>query len=165
MILNSRQIAIIYEIANREGYSSYKDLVRQFSITEKTLRKDIRTINDVISANNVKILLQKGKGFYLNCSQEEKNRILTSFNYRFDDAFDIENTYTQKNLKIYYLLQRGDFKTEKVASELGTNKNNISRLLVDVRTRLPSWQRLEYGRRRDQHPQLSDRLHVPDLFR
>jgi len=61
VILNSRQIAIIYEIANREGYSSYKDLVRQFSITEKTLRKDIRTINDVISANNVKILLQKGK--------------------------------------------------------------------------------------------------------
>ena len=139
MILNSRQIAIIYEIANREGYSSYKDLVRQFSITEKTLRKDIRTINDVISANNVKILLQKGKGFYLNCSQEEKNRILTSFNYRFDDAFDIENTYTQKNLKIYYLLQRGDFKTEKVASELGTNKNNISRLLVDVRTRLKEY--------------------------
>ena len=139
MILNSRQIAIIYEIADREGYSSYKDLTRQFSITEKTLRKDIRTINDVISANNVKILLKKGKGFYLDCSKEEKNRILASFNYRFDDAFDIENTYTQKDLKIYYLLQRGDFKTEKVASELGTNKNNISRLLVDVRTRLKEY--------------------------
>ena len=82
---------------------------------------------------------RKGKAFISTVPRKKKNRILTSFNYRFDDAFDIENTYTQKNLKIYYLLQRGDFKTEKVASELGTNKNNISRLLVDVRTRLKEY--------------------------
>ena len=133
MKFNNRQMGILYELINSDTYRPYPFLCDKFMITEKTLRTDIRCLNDFLRDHEIQILLKKGKGFYLNCNKDKKEELLLNFAYRYKDPKEAVYKYSKRDLTMLYMLSKGSIRTEDISVSLGMNRKKISNTLKDIR--------------------------------
>ncbi len=139
MILNNRQTAILYELIKTNDFLSYSYLCSRFTVTEKTMRADINKLNDFLNKYDIIIKLNKGKGFKLECSREQRETLKANFDYRYKDSSEIQNTYHKKDLSINYYLSKGPVKEADLSKKLNISISSITKVLNDIRKKMQDY--------------------------
>lgn len=139
MILNNRQTAILYELIDSNDYLSYSYLCNRFMVIEKTIRIDIRKLNDFLSQYDIQILLKKGNGFFLKCTPEKRDKLMANFDYRYKDSSEVHSSYHKNDLSIIYYLSKGPIKEEKLAEKLNVSVSLITKALKEIRNRIKGY--------------------------
>lgn len=139
MILNNRQTAILYELINNDSKLSYQYLCNRFLATEKTIRTDIRKINDFLNKDGIQIKLARGNGFYLLCSSDQRKMLQTNFSYRYKDSSEVIAYHNKRDITLNYYLTKGNVKEETIVKELGISVKSITSILKDVRNDLKKY--------------------------
>jgi len=116
-----REIAILYEFLINNSCLTYDNLCTQFDSSEKTIREDIKAINDNFKSFGINIKLTRGKGFSLSCKNSDIIEDLKKqFEYRFIDTNDIRNNLVYRTDRVLaYILSYDNY----------IKLNNISLLL------------------------------------
>ncbi len=142
-----RQVSILYELISTDLYRTYKELEEKFCITEKTLRNDIKTINDLFANQGISIELEKNKGFYLKTeSREKRQELCTNFDYRFVDINDIAtcNSFLLHEIMSRFLIDENYIKIDDLSFDLCLNARSVTDVLKTVRHELAKYH-LEIG--------------------
>jgi len=143
METNKRQVAILYEfVINENQYLSYPYLCEHFHVTVKTIRKDIRVINDNFRENHISIHLVKNRGFILKADYHYQiEELQKQYKYRFVDSQDLEsNIGLRKNQILFYLFTAGHYvRMDALARYLNLSQRSVSGLLKEVRSILSEY--------------------------
>lgn len=139
MILNNRQTAILYELIDNDTHLSYVYLCNRFLATEKTIRTDIKKINDFLKKDEIQVKLTKGKGFNLLCSHEQRKMLKINFSYRYKDSSEVISSHNKRDITLNYYLTKGNIKEETLVKELGISVKSITSILKDVRNNLKEY--------------------------
>lgn len=139
MILNNRQTAILYELIENEEYLNYQYLCNKFHCTEKTVRTDIKKLNDFLKKDNIKVILKHGVGFCLECEKDKKDLLKSNFDYRYKDSTEIVSIHSKRDISINYYLSKGPIKEEELANRLHTNLKNITKTIKDIRKKIDEY--------------------------
>ena len=139
MILNNRQTAILYELIDNDTHLSYVYLCNRFLATEKTIRTDIKKINDFLKKDEIQVKLTKGKGFNLLCSHEQRKMLKINFSYRYKDSSEVISSHNKRDITLNYYLTKGNIKEETLVKELGISVKSITSILKDVRNSLKEY--------------------------
>ena len=60
--MNKRTVSIIQELSQPEKCVNIANLAEKFKVSERTVRNDLNTINDILKKNNLDIVrLEKGR--------------------------------------------------------------------------------------------------------
>lgn len=132
MDTNKREIAILYECLINDNYLTYDYLCTQFDISAKTIREDIKAINDNFKSFGLAIRLSRGKGYKVVCKDREIIEDLKKqFQYRFIDTNDIRNNmvYRSDRVLAYVLSKEGYIKLNAIAIILNLNIRSTSTVL------------------------------------
>lgn len=139
MILNNRQTAILYELIDTDEYLTFLYLCNRFSVVEKTIRNDIRKLNDYLKKYNISIIYKKSNGFLLKCNNDSRNQLKANFEYRYKDSSEIHNSYHKKDLSINYYLSRGPVKETNISNNLHVSISLVTKMLNDIRKKVKDY--------------------------
>jgi len=144
MNASRRQAAILYELTfSKEPFQKCSDLCAKFNVCAKTIRSDIKVINDDFRDSGICIRFARGEGYRLEADSEQTLKELRKqFRYRFIDSQDVEmNLDRQEKLVLFCLFTaNGYVRVDDIASLLNMNSRSVSSLLAKVRHTLG-----EYG--------------------
>lgn len=143
MQANQRQISILYEFLQHRENLSYSYLCHQFNVCEKTVREDIRVINDCFVNFQIKICLKKNKGFYLYYKERKMlEELRCQFEYRFGGSKEIQSNSTGRTNELLALLltARNYIHLHELSLALSLNNRTVSLCLKEVRVILESYQ-------------------------
>ncbi len=117
-------------LASQKGPISPEELARKFHISKRTLRNDIRILNEELAPWNAKILMKRGNGYTLEISED--SLILLQNDTTPDGSLD--SVDKRINHIIIYMLYSDDFKTQDdLANEVFVSINTIISYLKTVR--------------------------------
>lgn len=117
-------------LASQKGPLSPEELARKFQISKRTLRNDIRILNEELAPWNAKILMKRGNGYTLEISED--SLILLQNDTTPDGSLD--SVDKRINHIIIYMLYSDDFKTQDdLANEVFVSINTIISYLKTVR--------------------------------
>ena len=137
-----REIAILYEFLINNNCLTYDNLCTQFDISEKTVREDIKAINDNFRSFGISIILTRGKGFSLSCKNPEIIEDLKKqFQYRFIDTNDIRNNlvYRTDRVLAYVLANDNYIKLSNLSILLNLNIRSTSTILSKTKAILADY--------------------------
>ena len=139
MILNNRQTAILYELIDTDECISYSYLCNRFVVVDKTIRNDVKKLNDYLNKYSINIVYKKSNGFVLKCNEEQRKRLMANFEYRYKDSSEIHNSYHKKDLSINYYLSRGPIKEKTLSESLHVSISLVTKMLADTRKKLKDY--------------------------
>lgn len=117
-------------LASQKGPLSPEELARKFQISKRTLRNDIRILNEELAPWNAKILTKRGNGYILEIPED--SLILLQNDTTPDGSLD--SVDKRINHIIIYMLYSDDFKTQDdLANEVFVSINTIISYLKTVR--------------------------------
>ena len=117
-------------LASQKGPLSPEELARKFQISKRTLRNDIRILNEELAPWNAKILMKRGNGYILEIPED--SLILLQNDTTPDGSLD--SVDKRINHIIIYMLYSDDFKTQDdLANEVFVSINTIISYLKTVR--------------------------------
>ncbi|WP_097043169.1 BglG family transcription antiterminator [Terribacillus aidingensis] len=97
--MKERTQKILIRISSVNSFLTYKDLSKEFFISERTLRNELFLINDYLAQNDYpQIITARGKGLKLNLSEKERKRLL------FNIGDEITHAYYGPNERFLALL-------------------------------------------------------------
>ncbi|QGH36081.1 PRD domain-containing protein [Gracilibacillus salitolerans] len=70
-LLNKREVEILHLLHDSKGFQNGKSLALLLEVSTRTIRNDIKKINETIEKNGAKIVSHKGKGYELEISEED----------------------------------------------------------------------------------------------
>lgn len=124
-MLTRRQEQIVYYLLNEVHVVSTVTLCTLFSISERTLRKDILDINTQFSSKGIEILHIRTKGYFI--SEQERDRvkgiILENEKY---SIFQPETSEERELYILFTLLWRHEYiSLEQIANEIYMSKTTV----------------------------------------
>lgn len=128
-------------MAFSHDYLSYDYLKNLIGITSKTIYEDIKAINYYYQGINIYIEYKKGYGFLLVGSDKDKAKLRNHLESIYADVFDIEYNYSSYTVSIIDCLYKHDgiITLKQIADELNLSSRTITKLLLDVRKFLNSY--------------------------
>lgn len=144
MRINKRQTALLFELISARSPLSYDYLQSYFEVSKRTIREDIKCLNDLLSEDYlIQIQYQSRRGFYLVVDNEEdldtlKNRM----NSRFSDSWEIENSMVEYYYQIiaYFFSKQSYGRMDELSTLLNLNQRTVSNLLKETKERLQKYQ-------------------------
>jgi mannitol operon transcriptional antiterminator len=86
--MKERTQKILIRFSSVNSFLTYKDLSKEFFISERTLRNDLVLINDYLAENDYpQIITARGKGLKLNLSEKERKRLLLNIGDEITHAY------------------------------------------------------------------------------
>ncbi|MDY3875175.1 MAG: BglG family transcription antiterminator [Megamonas funiformis] len=134
-MLSSREIKIIYLLENKKTYISGQEIATLIDISSRTLRNDIKFINEEIVNYGAQIESTKGKGYFLNIS--DKKLFKNYINDFYKNNLLIEQKIPQNNKeRVNFVIKKLLIKI--LNGEEIINQNNLSNELYISLTILKS---------------------------
>lgn len=144
MKINKRQTALLFELISARSPLSYDYLQNYFEVSKRTLREDIKCLNDLLSEDYlIQIQYQSQRGFYLVVDNEEDLETLKNrMNSRFSDSWEIENSMIEYYYQIiaYFFSKANYGRMDELSSLLNLNSRTVSNLLKETKERLKKYQ-------------------------
>jgi len=144
MKINKRQTSMLFELISAQSYVSYESLENNFEVTQRTIREDIKCLNDLLDKEyHVKIQYQSGRGFFLACENDHYlEKLKTQLSMRFSDLWEIEDSMEDNYYRIvaYFFTRQGYGKMDELSHLLNLNPRSISNLLKEARRKLSRYQ-------------------------
>ncbi|SFB12769.1 lichenan operon transcriptional antiterminator [Lentibacillus halodurans] len=132
--MNSRLHAIIKLLRNASGPVTSVQLSTEMQVSSKTIRNDIKELNDLLQNDDIQIESIRGKGYLLNMNKK------TSFNQFFQENIRKETFQipSEPGERVNYLMERiliqSDYlKMDDLADELYVSRSTLQSDLKMVR--------------------------------
>lgn len=128
--MNNRMREILKLLAEAESYVTSEELARSLEVTSRTIRGDIKTLNDALVNYNVKISSKKGNGYRL---MYQSNKDFNRLNEQIDklDALTDLNPVTPEDRTRYIvkrlLYSKKDIKISTLMDELYVSETTIKK--------------------------------------
>jgi len=139
MEADSRQVAMLYEfLMHDKERLEYAYLCRVLGACQRTLRKDVRVINDHFRGLGLYIA-DEGGGLRLTSPRPELvTELKRQFQYRFSDVSDILQGFDLRRARaLAYFFTAGPYvRIDELAAHLSLNRRSVTGLLVRVRALL-----------------------------
>lgn len=135
----------IFNYISQHQYISPSKLSTIFHITERTIRSDIQSINDILKRNGASILLKRKAGYYLNIeNQELYHAFKHHFNQSQKDTLELDSSEDRIKYILNTLLYSHDYiLLDDLADSVYISKNTLLNYLKTIKNILPQYQ-LEY---------------------
>lgn len=131
---------MLFDLISAQNYVTYDYLENNFEVTKRTIREDIKCLNDILSKEyHVEIQHQSGRGFFLSYESDARLEQLTSrLNMRFSDLLEIEDSMEDNYYRIvaYFFTRQGYGRMDELSNLLNLNPRSISNLLKEARKKL-----------------------------
>jgi lichenan operon transcriptional antiterminator len=141
LYLQPRHREIFATLFGENGSIKGEELAEKVGVSTRTLRSDIKALNDVLESVGAFISSTR-QGYKLNVNNSED---FAKYHHQFIQQSENELNIPQENEKrIDYLLKRllmtnNYLKAEELATELFVSKSSLTRLLKGVKERLSSF--------------------------
>lgn len=117
------------------GVISSHDLSVLFDVSERTIRSDIQTINDILQNNGAQIALKRKQGYVFDIDDENK---FTSFcqqlKYEQSDGIELDSFEMRIQFLLKELLFRKDYTTlDALAKLMYISKNTLNNYMKTIR--------------------------------
>lgn len=131
----------LYSLIENNPYQYSSELIgNKLSISSRTVRKEIKEINELIVDHGFSIMNQRGKGYYINITNQEDYDL---FNQNKDESviyFDVNHKNERIKQFISLLLNQNHFDTiEALAERMYVSRTTLTSDLDDVRKLLESY--------------------------
>lgn len=130
MILNRRQTTLLYELLSSKQYLSYDYLCEKSHSCEKTVRSDVKILNEMLAEKDISISLKKNKGFILQCDEEIRSNLVAKYLDGIYNSADL-NQLMRNNCKIIECIftTHDAVKIETLAERLNISPKTVSTLI------------------------------------
>lgn len=132
MFQNSRLNELLKYFLTHKDYISPSILVRHFQISERTLRNDIRELNDGLKKEQAQILMKRGAGYYLDLRDPSLAfHLEESVNQKQDQLDSVDSRINHLIIKMLYA---NDYLSQDdLADEVFVSVNTIINYLKTIR--------------------------------
>jgi len=130
MILNRRQTALLYELLSNKTYLSYEYLCDKTHSCEKTVRSDVKALNEMLAEKSISISLKKNKGFILQCDEDIRSNLVAKYLDGIYNSADL-NQLMRNNCKIMECVftTHEAVKLETIADRLNISPKSVAALM------------------------------------
>ncbi|WP_062350583.1 BglG family transcription antiterminator [Bacillus kwashiorkori] len=131
----------LYELVeNRPYHYSFDDLGEILSISPRTVRKEIKDINDLEDMTGLIVLNKRGKGYYISITNQEKYQLFKKNMGNTNIYFDVNNQEERAKQFILLLLNYKDYVSiEEIADQMYVSRTTIMNELGDIRNLLKKY--------------------------
>lgn len=128
---------LILDKLKEKNNTTMNELVKVLNVTDRTIRNEIKVINNIGVKKGFTIMNTRGKGYTLEIYNEENfNSYLNGLN-KFDDSYDKE---IRVDRIVMMLLIARDYRTiHSIADDLGYSRSTIIKDLDDVEEKISSF--------------------------
>ncbi len=137
MFQSSRLNDILEHFLIHKGYIAPSKLAKQFQVSERTLRSDIREINKTLMDYHVQILLKRKEGYYLHTSDVSSIPVLEELLKKREKYLD-STDHRIHHLIIKLLYADNYLSQDDLAEEVYVSINTIINYLKSIRDILAS---------------------------
>ena len=111
---------------------SPQKLAKDFEISTRTLRNDIRNINESLTSNHLQILMKRGEGYYLDGDKAQIQTLLETLSAGKEDQLDSADK--RINHLIMFMLYANEYQSmDDLADEVFVSTNTIMNYLKTIR--------------------------------
>ncbi len=141
MSQNYRQKIILFDLLSQNGPLDYDHFTNILEVTKRTIREDVRMINDEYK-DDLHISFKKNEGFFLEISDEKKEKMIRDMKGRYTDIFDASLSLSKNSQAILLeLFTANDYvKVDKLIGKLFVNKRTITNILGNIRKQLEPYE-------------------------
>ena len=141
MSQNYRQKIILFDLLSQDGPLDYDHFTNILEVTKRTIREDVRVINDEYK-DDLHISFKKNEGFFLEISDEKKEKMIRDMKGRYTDIFDASLSLSKNSQSILLeLFTANDYvKVDKLTNKLFVNKRTITNILGNIRKQLEPYE-------------------------
>ncbi len=143
MQVTHRQMALLYELLKFTEPLSNEYLQNHFEVGIKTIREDIRCLNDIYGPSGLRINYLHGKGYaLLNWPESSMSDLKQRLLKQFGDATEIEGRINENHEQILeYLFSSSHYgRVDELSDFLSLNSRSVSNLLKRCREELSAYQ-------------------------
>lgn len=135
----------IFNYISQHQYISATKLSTLFHITERTIRSDIQSINDILKRNGASIFLKRKVGYYLKIdNQELYQTFINHLDQSQKETLELDSSEDRMKYILNTLLYSHDYiLLDDLAESVYISKNTLLNYLKTIKNMLPQYQ-LEY---------------------
>lgn len=135
----------IFNYISQHQYISATKLSTLFHITERTIRSDIQSINDILKRNGASIFLKRKAGYYLKIdNQELYQTFINHLDQSQKETLELDSSEDRMKYILNTLLYSHDYiLLDDLAESVYISKNTLLNYLKTIKNMLPQYQ-LEY---------------------
>ncbi|MEJ8737177.1 BglG family transcription antiterminator [Erysipelotrichaceae bacterium HCN-30851] len=139
----SRKDEILLDLLEDNNNISFSGLCIRFKVSERTMRKEISDIKDILKKYELKLVKNKNKLFQIKCENEKDKINIETLKSEIKDNYSKVH-YEMRNDRLIYLLQRlllsqNYIRLNDLADEMYVSKSTISADMKQVREILDSY--------------------------
>lgn len=125
-------------LLDTKDYVSGKEMASNVSVSERTVRNDIKILNDTLERYSAIIRNIRGRGYMLDCSNSTKEILKSTIT----DNTGIENLDTLENRVIYFiylLLLKDAVSIDDILGKIYISYNTLNNYIYIARTKLKDY--------------------------
>jgi lichenan operon transcriptional antiterminator len=143
-VFNTRMICILRELMSAEQPLTSEYLANVIQVTSRTVRSDIKDLDEILSKHGASIKSVRGKGYELVVQDDTLFRKLLQKTFQ-NDPLTQETVPHSSEERVKYLIKRlllsdGYVKLDDLADELFVSKSTVQNDLRDVKEILKSYE-------------------------
>ena len=138
-MLTKREMQILTKILGAEKAIRTKELSKEFKVSTRTIKSDIKNIRSWCKKNNIPFCSQPNKGIWVNCDENEKLRIYKLLMEEGNrDHYPDQHDRIEKIL-CYFLSQSGYITASQLSDYLFISRNTILNDLKYLEDIVKTW--------------------------
>ncbi|GIO24116.1 BglG family transcription antiterminator [Oceanobacillus sp. J11TS1] len=142
-MLTSRMMLILKELMSAKSPITSNDLANRIQVTSRTIRNDIKELNEIILQNGGCIKSTRGIGYELEIQSSKTFKLFLQEIFQ-NSAVSTSKSPNSHEERVNYIVRKlllvnSYIKLEEIADELYISKSTLKNDLVEVRKRLKSF--------------------------